>query len=184
MNMRITLEMVDEVIDRTNVSYKIAKEALEKNDGDVLKAIVDIEEMQTGGFKTGKKINGQEIVERLKSLVNEGLVHQILIIKNSRVIVDIPIMAGAISAVIFTIPTVAAIIAAVATGCEIKILKKDGGTINFNELTQEKFDEFVSFLSKDRKDRQPKENKEEPFVEDDIYEEDFFESDDDNNPGL
>lgn len=181
--MRITLEMVDEVIDRTNVSYKIAKEALEKNEGDVLKAIVDIEEMQTSGFKTGKKINGQEIVERLKALVNEGLVHQILIIKNGKVIVDIPIMAGAISAVIFTIPTVAAIIAAVATGCELKILKKDGGTINFNELTQEKFDEFVSFLSKDKKEKTKTAKPEESVVEDDFFEEDIFESDDDEKSG-
>ncbi len=182
MNMRITLEMVDEVIDRTNVSYKIAKEALEKNDGDVLRAIVDIEEMQTGAFKTAKKINGQEIVERLKSLVNEGLVHQILVIKNGKVIVDIPIMAGAISAVIFTIPTVAAIIAAVATGCELKILKKDGGTINFNELTQERFDDFVSFLSKDKKENATKEKSEEADDEEDFFEEDIYESHDDENP--
>lgn len=182
MNMRITLEMVDEVIDRTNVSYKIAKEALEKNDGDVLRAIVDIEEMQTGAFKTGKKINGQEIVERLKSLVNEGLVHQILVIKNGKVIVDIPIMAGAISAVIFTIPTVAAIIAAVATGCELKILKKDGGTINFNELTQEKFDEFVSYLSKNKKENETKEKSEEVDDEEDLFEEEIYESHDDENP--
>ena len=31
--MKITLEMVDEVINRTHVSYKIAKEALETNRG-------------------------------------------------------------------------------------------------------------------------------------------------------
>jgi hypothetical protein len=147
--MRITLEMVDEVINRTNVSYKVAKEALELNEGDVLKAIVHIEESKSTDHKQNRRLNGQEIVERLKALVNDGLVHQILILKNGRTVVDIPIVAGAVSAVIFTIPTVAGIIAAIATGCEIKIVKKDGGTINFNELTQEKFEEFMAYLKRE-----------------------------------
>lgn len=147
--MRITLEMVDEVIGRTGVSYKVAKDALELNDADVLKAIVYIEEQSQ--MKSSKKITGQEVVDRLKTLVNEGMVSQIIIEKNSKVILDLPIVAGAISAVIFTIPTVAGIIAAIATGCEIKIVKKDGGEINFNELSQEKFDEFMSKMNKDNK---------------------------------
>lgn len=167
--MRITLEMVDEVIGRTGVSYKVAKEALELHDGDVLRAIVHIEEQSQP--KTGKKISGQEIVDRLKTLVNEGLVSQIIIEKNYKTILDLPIMAGAISAVIFTIPTVAGIIAAIATGCEIKILKKDGGEINFNELTQEKFEEFVGMMNKDKKET--KVQNDEPVQD----ESEFFEDD-------
>ena len=81
------------------------------------------------------------------------MVNQITIEKNGRTILDLPIMAGAIGAIIFTVPTVAGIIAAVATGCEIKIVKKDGGVINFNELTQEKFDEFMSKVNSDKKQK-------------------------------
>ena len=168
-SIRITLEMVDEVIGRTGVSYKVAKEALELHEGDVLRAIVHIEEQSQP--KAGKKISGQEIVDRLKTLVNEGLVSQIIIEKNHKTILDLPIMAGAISAVIFTIPTVAGIIAAIATGCEIKILKKDGGEINFNELTQEKFEEFVGMMNKDKKE--PKAQNDESVQD----ESDFFEED-------
>lgn len=168
--MRITLEMVDEVIGRTGVSYKAAKEALELHEGDVLKAIVHIEEQSEP--KAGKKITGQEIVDRLKTLVNEGLVSQIIIEKNHKTILDLPIMAGAISAVIFTIPTVAGIIAAIATGCEIKIVKKDGGEINFNELTQEKFEEFVGMMGKDKKESKPKEAPNDSDDEDNLFEDD------------
>ena len=39
----ITLEKVDEIRRRTGVSYKIAKEALELNGGDVLEALIYIE---------------------------------------------------------------------------------------------------------------------------------------------
>ena len=165
--MRITLEMVDEIIGRTGVSYKVAKDALELNDGDVLRAIVYIEEQSES--KTSKKVSGQEIVDRLKTLVNEGMVSQIIIEKNNKTVLDLPIVAGAISAVIFTIPTVAGIIAAIATGCEIKIVKKDGDEININELTQDKFDEFVGKINKEKK-----ESKNTSQDDENEDEEDFF----------
>lgn len=178
--MRITLEMVDEVINRTGVNYKTAKEALELNEADVLKAIVYLEEQSD--FKTSKKLNGQDVVDRMKTLVNEGLVSQILIEKNGKTVVDLPIFAGAISAVIFTIPTVAGIIAAIATGCEIKILKKDGDEINFNDLTQTKFEDFMNMINKEKNKSQKKSSEEEADEEEtDLYEneEDFFVSEDD-----
>lgn len=170
--MKITLEMVDEVINRTGVNYKAAKDALEKFDGDVLGAIVYLEELNQP--KSGKKLNGQDVVEKLKTLVNEGMVSQILIEKNGKVVVDLPIVAGAIGAVIFTIPTVAAIIAAIAMGCELKIVKKEGDVINVNDLTQEKFDEFMSMINKDKKATKVKyeDVKEEEVDESDLFEED------------
>lgn len=176
--MRITLEMVDEIINRTGVTYKEAKEALEKNEGDLLKAIVYLEEKENGPSKSeSRNMSGQEIVEKLKGWVNEGFINQITIVKNGKTVVDIPIMAGAIGAVIFTIPTVAAIIAAVATGCEIKIVKKDGEEININEMTSEKFDDLKSVF-KDKKemdeevevDSSDDEAGETPAFEEDIFE--------------
>ncbi len=140
--MKITLEMVDEVINRTHVSYKIAKEALENNDGDILKAIIDIEALQSKGASAQQKLSGHDIVEKLKGLVNEGLVNKIVIVKDNKTVLDIPVVAGAIGAVFFTFSTVAAIVAAVATGCEIMLYKKDGDVINFNEFTQSKYEEI------------------------------------------
>ena len=88
-------------------------------------------------------------------------------------------MAGAIGAVLFTIPTVAAIIAAVSTGCEIKIVKKDGEEININEMTSEKFDDLKSVF-KDKKemdenadaevDSSDAEAEASPVFEEDIFE--------------
>ncbi len=178
--MRITLEMVDEIINRTGVTYKEAKEALEKNEGDLLKAIVYLEELENGPAKAeSKNMSGQEIVEKLKAWVNEGFINQITIVKNGKTVVDIPIMAGAIGAVIFTIPTVAAIIAAVATGCEIKIVKKDGEEININEMTSEKFDDLKSVF-KEKKEDESAEESENTEAEENVspeFEEDIFEED-------
>jgi len=178
--MQITLEMVDEVIDRTGVSYRLAKDTLEKFDGDVVESIIYLEESKAApnDEKKEKILNGQEIVDRLKALVNEGLVNQIIIERKGKIILEIPIVAGAISAIIFVTPTVAAIIAAVATGCEIKIVKKDGGIINFNEMTQEKYEDIKSKLKKDAPVHYEEFNDEDGF--DESQETDSFFVDDDD----
>jgi len=164
--MHITLEMVDEIINRTGVTYRDAKEALEACDGDLLKALVYIEDGKLDSApKQSKKLDGQEIVNKLKALVNEGLVTQITIERQGKVLLDIPVVAGAVTAVIFSFATVAAIIAAVATGCTISIVKKDGEVININEFTQEKFDNI--FKSAKKATEKDGENAEERYSSDD-----------------
>ena len=55
--MEITLEKIELVKDRTGVTYKEAKEALEGADGNVVDAIIAIEE--TIDQKSSKKIGSQ-----------------------------------------------------------------------------------------------------------------------------
>lgn len=52
--MTITLEQIDEVIARTNVSYHEAKEALQETDGDVLEALLYLEKSNQGSKKNTK----------------------------------------------------------------------------------------------------------------------------------
>ena len=168
--MHITLEMVDEIINRTGVTYRDAKEALEACDGDLLKALVYIEDGRLDSApKQSKKLDGQDIVNKLKALVNEGLVTQITIERKGKVLLDIPVVAGAVTAVIFSFATVAAIIAAVATGCTISIVKKDGEIININDFTQEKFDSIFKSAKKaaDKDDEDDNDSGKERYSSDD-----------------
>ncbi len=138
----ITLEMVDEVINRTGATYKEAKDALEFCSGDVLDAIVYIETIKSGeGKKNEYKDQGSEIIEALKEIVRKGNVNRLIFEKDGKIILDLPVLAGALGALIFVGPTVVAIVAAIATGCVIKIEKDSGEIINFNDLTEEKFKE-------------------------------------------
>jgi len=53
--MAITIEMIDELIERTGVSYSQAKKALTETEGDLLKAILLIENGPTNEKKTEEK---------------------------------------------------------------------------------------------------------------------------------
>ena len=110
--MDISLEKVDIIRDRTGVTYKEAKDALEAANGNVVDALINIEE---AGDKGGRRLflsKGNEVVEKLKGIVRSGNVNRIRVKKDDCVILDIPVTAGAISAVV--IPQLTAIGTAVA----------------------------------------------------------------------
>lgn len=129
--MEIKLEDVDKVIERTGVSYKEAKEALEMSNGDILDAIIYAEENLKNN-KLEKEEKGQTIEEFklwLKELINKGNVARIKIKKDEQVLVDVPVNAGIAATVIgLVMPPLLAfgVIAAVATKVTIEITKTDG----------------------------------------------------------
>jgi hypothetical protein len=140
--MSVTLEKVDEVRNRTGASYSEAKEALEFTGGDVLEAIVYIEQMRQeppkkDAFTDDLSDRGSEIIEKLKELVKKGQVTRILLQKDGNTVLDIPIVAGAVGALIFTGATAVGILAALATGCELMIVKENDDIIDIREILED-----------------------------------------------
>lgn len=156
----ITLEKVDMVKDRMYVTYAEAKEALEKNDGDVLDAIVYLEQK----IKTESVENNESAEEEsetcetvddfkvwLKDLINKGNVNRVKIKKDEKVLIDIPVNAGIAAGVIAAvIPQllVIGVITAVATKLTIEITKDDGTVEVVNKVVKD-VAEDVSKKTKD-----------------------------------
>ena len=148
--MTISLEKIDEVINRTGATYQEARLALESSDGDVVEAIIFIENMKKEEKKDKFSFgNSGEIINVLKDFIKKGNVTRITLEKNNKVIVDIPIIAGAIGALIFTPATVASIVAALIAGCDLKIIKEDGEIIDVKEYTEGKVEKVREKFSKE-----------------------------------
>ncbi len=155
--MSVTLEKVDEVRNRTGASYGEAKEALTFTEGDVLEAVIYIEQMRSGeGKKDSVKDDlsdmGNEIIEKLKELVKQGQVTRILLRKDDKNVLDVPVVAGAVGALIFTGATTVGIIAALATGCDLYIVKEDGEQIDIREVMKDTYENAKDKV-KDIKDK-------------------------------
>ena len=144
--MEITLEKVDQVRERTGVTYKEAKEALEACNGDVLEAIIFIEE-QGNVAKDAQKCENKkaETMEEfkiwLKDLINKGNVSRIKVSKDDKVLVDVPVNAGIAAGVIAVIiPPILAfvVVAAVVTQVTIEITKV--------MYLESRFQKMISFL--------------------------------------
>ena len=148
---KITLEKVDKVIERTSVTYKEAKEALENADGDILDAIILIEEKNNSeileeNLKVDeKKLKKEESVEEFKgfimSLVNKGTISRIKIKKEDNTLLDLPVNAGiAASVIAITLPPILAGVAIAIVGAKltVEVTKLDGTVEILNRIVAEK----------------------------------------------
>jgi len=142
--MDISLEKVDIIRDRTGVSYKEAKEALEAANGNVVDALISIEEAGEKRWTETISVKGNEAVDKLKGIVKSGNVNRIRVKKDDYVILDIPVTAGAISAVV--IPQLTAIGTAVAllSKCTIEVERPNKQTINVTEAITNTADDIAS----------------------------------------
>ena len=157
--MEITLEQVDKVKERTGVSYAEAKNALELTNGNVLEAIIFIEEKTKEENKNDESsessndtFNKTETISELKvwlkDLINKGNISRIKVSKDGNTIVDVPVNAGIAAAVIAVIiPPILAfvVVAAVVTKVTIEITKADGSVEIVNK--------YISKAVNDAKDK-------------------------------
>ena len=141
--MEITLEKIELVKDRTGVSYKEAKEALEAADGSVVDAIIDIEESIDIKSKSKFAEQSTHIVEKVKEAIKKGNIAKIIVKKNDEVIMNLPVNVGIVGTVLAPWAAVAGVIAAFGTKCVIELVKDDGEIIDISEMATDTFDGVV-----------------------------------------
>jgi len=149
--MEITLENIDKIRERTGVSYKEAKEILEKHNGDVLEALIEIEEREErkNAWSENLSSKGEAILDSLKDVLRKGNVTKIVVRKDGETIVNLPITAGAIGAVLAWPAAALGLTAAVIAKCDIEITKEDGEIINLNEMTEKTVDKVKKNLKRE-----------------------------------
>ncbi len=121
------LDKIDELRRRTGVSYRRAKESLKASDGDVIEALILLEEGERRGrWAERMHVTGSEMVDRVKELIHEGNVRRITISHGGRTLIEFPVTVGALGALF--LPTLAALgaIAAMVTECTIEVQRQDG----------------------------------------------------------
>lgn len=169
---KITIEAIDQVMDRVpGVTYAEVKEALIKCDGDVVDAIILLQNNSTNeenikSKKTFEDVFGKDsgqIKEEITELIRKSNVIRIVIEKNGKIIMNIPITAGVVGVVFAPILTLIGLSASVLAKYRIKIENEDEGTIvDLGEFSEEKLNiikDMISSTAKDVKEAVDKKNK-------------------------
>ena len=126
--MDITLEMVDQVRERTGASYEEARAALESANGDVVNAIIEIERNDRAGAGVS------DVVEKIKAAVQKGNVNRIRVMRGEEELVNIPVNAGIAGGVLGLMAGPWVLISAAVAGavakfgfdCRFQLVKEDG----------------------------------------------------------
>ena len=133
--MDISLEKIDTVVARTNATFKEAKEALQKTEGNVVEAIILIEDNQTS-WADNMSDKGEQMVDKVKEIVRKGNATKITIKKDGEIIMNIPVNAAALGTIISAPLALLGVGTALLSKCTIEIQKEDGEIININNLIE------------------------------------------------
>ena len=157
--MEITLEKIDIIRDRTGATYTEAKEALEACEGNVVDALVYMEN-KVKEEKEELYTTKDELVKWIKDIIKKGNITRIKVKKEDKVIVDIPVNAGlaatAAAAIIWAPILLAALAAAIVTKVTIEITKEDGSVEVVNKIiksTAQDIKEKVDYTTSDIKEK-------------------------------
>jgi len=125
------LAKIDLLRERTGVSYKEAKEALDQVDGDVVLALINLEDDRVN-IDDGLKDKSDKVLKQIKDIIKKGNVNRIKIKKGDKVIADFPANVGALGlAGVVLSPTLAVIgalgtVAALANDYTLEIERPNG----------------------------------------------------------
>jgi len=123
--MTITLEQIDLLRKRANVGYQEAKEALEKNNGDLVDSLAYLE--KENKIKGKSCCSGEDTLwEKFKRFISKANKIKLIIYNKEETILKLPVTIAAILAVLITPVVIAAFILALVTGYKIKFQKENG----------------------------------------------------------
>lgn len=150
---QITIEMVDQVLDRLPyATYKKAREALIKTDGNVLDAIIYIESGQKDtGFENKKESirrfgenisqESERIRGQLGDLFKKTTVVRIIVEKEGKVVLNIPLTLGVLGVAAMPVLSLLGLSAAVLSKYSVLITDEASGeSVDMGSLTPEKLE--------------------------------------------
>ncbi len=140
--MKVTLEQIDSLRERANVSYQDAKEALEKFEGDIVDALVYLEKEKK--VKASKKAEGKsDFWERIKGIIRKGNKAKLQIRNESRIVLNIPLNLAIVITIFATHIAILGLVLTLLTKHNIRIEKSNGEDFEVNKV----FDKMASAVN-------------------------------------
>ncbi|MBF7082632.1 DUF4342 domain-containing protein [Desulfallas sp. Bu1-1] len=93
--MNSELEKIDAIRTRTGISYREAKKALDDAGGDVIQALINLEEKEQQ-FTEKLQSKGQDVLENIKLLLQRGQETRIKVKHGDRTVFEVPASVGAV----------------------------------------------------------------------------------------
>ena len=138
------LEKVDLIRERLNVSYSVANQALKECDGDVVSALIKLEDLEeeNDGFTDDRiHVEGQNLIDKIKEMIKKGNVKKITVRnEQNEIMVEIPVTAGVVGLVLFPYIGILAGMAAMFKEYTLEIDRKEGQSEDKNASKDNNFE--------------------------------------------
>lgn len=159
----VTLEKIDQVLERVpSASYAQAKEALIISSGNIVDAIIYLEQSKkTAKVKTKAKAkmenalgkDAEELKCQLKEMLKRSNVIRIIVEKDNKTIMNIPLTVGVVGLALGPLVTLVGLSAAVIGKFNIKVENEEDKTVvDLGELNEEKLNMLKNMLTNTAKE--------------------------------
>ena len=142
--MSVSLEKIDMLMERANISYKEAKEALEKHNGDMVEALIELESSHRTALgpknqrqqRHQKHQNERDFFEDVKVFIQKMHKTSFIFGRKGHKVLDIPLTIAALI-ILFTLPvSIFLLILPYFMGYKIVILDENGKKMKFEQSFQ------------------------------------------------
>lgn len=145
--MEITLEQIDLLRKRANVSYKEAKEALENCEGNIVEALAFLEDQNK--LKPEKEcFRESSFYQKFKKIIKKLNQISLHISHEEKTILNIPLTVALILGIIALPLSVALLLLALFTGCKIRFHKSNGEECSINKNIEKISTKVSNFTDK------------------------------------
>ncbi|HHU89950.1 MAG TPA: DUF4342 domain-containing protein [Clostridiaceae bacterium] len=132
----ITIEQIDEFRKRTHSSYEDAKFFLEKNNGDILDAIIDFERTKTGkGTSRQSQKQKNDLGDKFADILQKGIDTKIIVEDKESVLLRIPIIILLLLIPLWVFVLLFAILLS-TLGYKFNIREEKSQNVNVNSIFQ------------------------------------------------
>lgn len=114
----ITLEQVDLLMQRANVSYTEAKEALERCNGDIVESLLYLEKAE----KINTQKSASSKIDKVTSFIDKLNATTFIMKKKERIYVNVPLSVALIAIILSLHVSILALVIAIIFGVRIAII--------------------------------------------------------------
>ncbi|OEH86163.1 hypothetical protein BHU72_11525 [Desulfuribacillus stibiiarsenatis] len=117
------LQEVQTISSYTGANMKEAYQAYMRCNKDVIQAIIELEEVETPAIYERVMIHSEELFEFLRNVVAKGNVSRVVIKRDDKVLMSLPVTMGALGVVMFPYMSIAALLGLMFGQYEVLIEK-------------------------------------------------------------
>lgn len=135
----VSIGKIEELKKRAKVSYKEAKQILEKHNGDIVEALIELEQKKktferTRSDESNKSKESEGFTLKLKKLFIKGNRTKLLITKEKETIANIPVNYAIIFLVFAFHLSLFTLLLVFVTGCKTAIKKAEGDILDIDDV--------------------------------------------------
>lgn len=134
MARNYSLEDVETLRTKASISYEDAVALLDKYDGDLARALIELEKRgQLSGGEKGTKLNMDDVVSRIKALWHKGLTTRVVVERKGVQLINLSVSFLLLMTLLGVYAMVCALILSLVSGCSISLKKTVEETVTVEE---------------------------------------------------